>query len=215
MQFKYISLLFSLICIVLLYFISTLTQPVNIDISEIQNYENKIVTTQGLVKEYYNTKYGNLIITLLGNSSSITIFSEEDFDLEFGDTIQITGKVQNYEDEWEIIVDSKRNICLINKWENLSMPIWQIAQNPEKYEDLFINVTGIVDLVNDDYFFLKDTEKNHSIMAISSNSVKKFIGQQVWAKGKLKYYNEQLMYRFYISQDLNAMGLISIGREND
>jgi hypothetical protein len=199
----------------LLYFISTLTQPIQIDISDIQNYENKVVTTQGLVKEYYNTKYGNLIINLAGNSSSITIFSEENFDLEFGDRIQVTGKVQSYEDEWEIVVDTNRNICLICKWANLSMPIWQIAQNPGKYENLNINVTGIVDLVSDDYFLLKDIEKNHTVMALSNINMKKYIGQQVWAKGKLKYCNEHLMYRFYISQDLNAMGLITFGRKND
>ncbi|MBN2603475.1 MAG: hypothetical protein JXA91_05040 [Candidatus Thermoplasmatota archaeon] len=215
MQFKHISLLFSLSCMFLLYFISTLTQPVYIDIYEIQNYENKVVTTQGLVKEYYNTKYGNLIICLTDNSSSITIFSEENFDLEFGDKIQVTGKVQKYEDEWEIVVDSNRNICLITKWANLSVPIWQVAQNPDKYENLNINVTGIVDLVNDDYFFLKDIEKNHTVMAISNINVKKFIGQQVWAKGRLEYYNEQLMYRFYVSQDVNSLELIPIGSEYD
>ena len=215
MQFKHISLLFSLTCVFLLYFISTLTQPVHINISEIQNYENKIVTTQGLVKEYYSTRYGNLIISLTDNSSSITIFSEENFDLEFGDKIQVTGKVQNYEDEWEIVVDSNRNILLISKWMNLSMPIWQVAQNPDKYENLNINLTGIVDLVNDDYFFIRDIEKNYMVMALSKNNIKEFIGQKVWAKGRLEYYNEQLMYRFYISQDANPMGLIPVGSEDD
>jgi len=121
-----------------LYFISTLTQPVLIEISDIENYENKLVTTQGLVKEYCYTNFGNQIIKLADNSSTVTIFSEDKFDLEFGDKIQITGKVQNYEDEWEIIVDNKRNICLIDKWMNVSMPIWQVAENlrrkvPKKY----------------------------------------------------------------------------------
>lgn len=211
MQFKHISLLFSLLCMLVLYFISTLTQPVLIEISDIENYENKLVTTQGLVKEYYCTNFGNQIIKLADNSSTVTIFSEDKFDLEFGDKIQITGKVQNYEDEWEIIVDNKRNIRLIDKWMNVSMPIWQVAQNPEKYESTYINVTGIVDLVNDDYFFLRDAEKNHSIMTVSNFNVKNFIGKQVWAKGKLEYYTEQLMYRLYIFQDFDSMGLISKG----
>ena len=57
MNLKYISLVFSIGGILLLYFLSTITQPTTVEINEIQKYEGKQVVVQGTVKENPFEKY--------------------------------------------------------------------------------------------------------------------------------------------------------------
>ena len=94
MQLKHYSLLFSIAGILLLYLLSTLTQPIVIELSELSEYEDKQVTVEGMVAEHYITSYESQIIKIEGDNATAMVFVEGKSDVEYGDKIQVTGKVQ-------------------------------------------------------------------------------------------------------------------------
>lgn len=75
MKLKYFSLIFSIAGIVLLYFLSTLTQPVLIELHEIPEYEGKQVIVEGIVTEHHVTSYGSQIITIANDNVTTTVFT--------------------------------------------------------------------------------------------------------------------------------------------
>ena len=196
MNLKYYSILFAVIGISALYAMTFFSKPVVIELSKLPQYEGKQITTQGIVKNYYTTKYGNQMITIEDNNASATVFSEEEIIVEYGDKIRVTGEVQKYNDCWEIIVNDKRSITIIQKWENISMPLWQIVQNPEKYEGLNVNVSGYVDSLYDDYFYLIDEKGDYSILVFynSYEPETAYPGQKVSVAGLFKFEKENFRY---------------------
>ena len=185
MKLKYFSILFSIIGIVLLYIISKFSQAPVILLSEIPDYEGKQVTIKGIVREHHTTKFGSQIIKLTDDNFSVEIFLEGKIEVEFGDKIQATGEVQNYKDTWELIVNDFRKLQILNKWNNISFPLWQIAENPTRYLNINVNVTGYIESVSNAYFLLVDLERKHSLIiyySISKN-ITLYPGQKICASG--------------------------------
>jgi len=147
MKLKHFSIIFSIVGIACLYFLSTLSQPISIELKNISKYEDKNVIVEGIVTEYYLTSFGSQIITIESDNASTIVFLEGKADVEYGDKIQATGKVQKYKGDWEIVVDNVDFVKVIQKWQNISMPLWQLSMSPTKYEGLNVNVTGYVDTI--------------------------------------------------------------------
>ena len=204
MKLKHLSIILSLAGIAVLYFISTLTEPAFININEISKYEGKQVTIEGIVVEHYLTKYNSQMITIGDDNNTVKVFSEEQTKVEYGDKIRVTGEVQKFEKTWEIIVNDKQDIIIIQKWRNISIPIWQLAQNPERYEGLNVNVTGYIDSIYDNYFYLSDAEGEHAIFVDHSLSEedKSHLGRRVNIFGLFEYDKEDLRY-ILILYDIN------------
>lgn len=196
MKLKYFSVLFAVIGICILYTISLFSKPAVVELIKLPEYEGKQITTQGIVKNYYSTKYGSQLITIVDNNASATVFTEEETIVEYGDKIRVTGEVQKYNDCWEIIVTDKHSIIIIQKWENISMPLWQIVQNPMRYEGLNVNVSGYIDSFYDDYFYLTDEEGKHSIIVFYTSYDSKTFhpGQKVNVAGLFKFDKENFRY---------------------
>ena len=91
MKLKYFSLLFSIAGILILYFLSKLSQPPLIEIHEMPDYEGKQVIIEGVVTNYQVTKHGSQIITIKDDNDTTTIFVEGETNIEYGDRIQATG----------------------------------------------------------------------------------------------------------------------------
>ena len=168
MELKYFVVILSVICIAILYFLSTLSQPITIELHEVPDYEGKQVIVEGTVTEHHVTTYGGHIINIkdMDNQSNfeIIVFVEEKTTVEYGDRIQATGKVQKYNDEWEVVVNDARFVKILQKWSNITFPLWQLAENPSKYIGINVNVTGTVDRDYDTYFYLVDSKEQHSIV---------------------------------------------------
>jgi len=207
MQLKYYSLIFSVAGIALLYFLSTLTQPIAIGLYKIPNHEGDQVIVEGLVTEHYITNYGSQLITIQDNNSTALLFIEGTIDLEFGDKIKGVGRVQKYEDGWEIIVNDVDYISIIKKWSNITFPIWQLVENPSKYVSLNINISGYVDLVFDNYFYLIDSEDQYSLMVIfnPSNNERIFSGEKVQVAGEFIFDEKDLRYKLMINDEKHGI----------
>ncbi|MFO7677144.1 MAG: hypothetical protein R6V50_02000 [Thermoplasmatota archaeon] len=195
-KLKYFVVILSIVCILLLYFISTLHQPTSISLSELSSYEGHEVIVQGIVINHYTTQYGGHIIFIkeFNNNTAFEgkIFVEEQTTVEYGDNIQATGKVQQYRDNWEVVVNDARLVQIIQKWGNISFPLWQLAKNPKNYEGMTVNITGIIGQIHETFFYLNDNENQHSLVVnyIPDKSHHVYPGNNVYVRG-LFYYDER------------------------
>ncbi len=211
MKLKYFSLLFSISGILILYLFSKLSQPTLIDINKMSDYEGKTVTIKGLVKEHHLTKYGSQIITIIDKNASTEIFVEGKMDIEYGDMIQATGEVQKYKDDWELIVNDNKQIKILQKWQNTTIPLWQLAENPTKYLDLNVNVSGYVEFISNENFYLVDVEKKHSLLILYtySKNITIYPGQKIYAFGRFCFDEENFRYKLRIYEDYHRIVQIS------
>lgn len=210
MKLKYFSLLFSIAGILILYFLSKLSQPPLIEIHEMPDYEGKQVIIEGVVTNYQVTKHGSQIITIKDDNDTTTIFVEGETNIEYGDRIQATGEVQKYKDEWELIINDNRFVKILKKWQNISFPLWQLAENPGKYLGLNVNVTGYIESISNAYFYLVDLEKNYSIIVFykKSKNITIFPGQKVSVSGKFSFDEENFRYHLELCEEKHGINLL-------
>ena len=207
MNIKSLALIFSILGTLVLYYFSLLNQPICIDLDQISEHDGKLVKTNGIVCNYYSTKYGSMFIEIKDNESIGTVFLEEAFDVEYGDNISVIGNVQKYQDTWEIIVENLDDIYIISKWSNISFPVWQLAANPSRYLDMNVNVTGIVDSVFDNYFYLKDLEED--VVLFVSAYTDSFVnhGKIVSISGKFLFDQKSLQYKLLVCEENHGIFL--------
>ena len=201
MNVKHLVIPLAFLGILILYFIACFSQPPYIDIQDIANYEDKQVMITGTVVNHHITSYGSQLIEIhdintTNNNATVTLFVEKATPVEFGDSIQATGTVQKYRDEWEIIVDNERHVKILQKWHNISTPLWQLAKNPAQYAGMNVNITGVIEHIHDDYFSLADAEGPYSIIVQYDQSFEDhfYYGNQVTVAGQFVYDDEQFRY---------------------
>lgn len=211
MDLKYYSLLFSVVGILILYGLSLLGQPIIATLEELPQYEGKQVVVQGIVVESHQTNYGGHLIVLKENNTTATIFVEgaPSFLIEYGDAIQVEGKVQKYGDVWEVVVDDEKQVTLLQKWQNISFPLWQLAEHPERYKGTNVNVTGLVDVMYGTYFYLVDEDGEHSLIVFCSSSHYKniFPGEKVSVAAT--FFFDKSNFRYVLDVCKNSHGVTS------
>ena len=197
MKLKHFSLIFSIIGILVLYFLSELSHIPLIEISEMPKYEGKQATIQGIVTNYYMTRHGTQIISIKEENSTAEVFVEGGIDVEYGDIIKATGEIQKYQDKWELIINDKRFVKILEKWNNISFPLWQLAENPSKYLNLNVNVTGYVESISNAYFYLVDIENKHTLIVFYKipKNLSIYPGQRVSVSGRFSFDKENFRYQ--------------------
>lgn len=203
MKLKHFSLFFSIAGILILYLISKLSQIPLIELNEMPDYEGKQVILEGIVYEFQYSKQGNQIIQIKECNDTAIVFIEGKSDIDHGDRIQAIGEVQKYGRDWELIVSNNCNIKILKKWQNSSIPLWQIAENPLKYLNLNVNVTGHIESISNAYFYIVDLEKKHSLIvfyALAKN-ISIIPGQKVNILGKFSFDKEKFRYQLEISDE--------------
>lgn len=209
MDLKKYSILFSVLGIISLYILSFFCRPAYIEISKVEEFEGKQIITKGMVKDIIENKYNNQIITIQENNSTIKVFSEEKTNIEYGDIIEVTGKVQKYEDVWEVVVENSDNINILKKWENTSLPVWQLALNPNRYIGTNVRTKGRIDNLYNSFFYLKDIQTEHKII-VSYEGIKSLYikpGKEAIVKGVFSYDDENLRYIIKIFNKTHGVSL--------
>ena len=203
MKLKYFSLFISIIGILILYLIAKLSQIPLIELNEMSEYEGKQVILEGLVDEYQFSKQGNQIIKIKDDNDTAIIFIDGETEIEHGDIIQAIGEVQKYGSDWELIVSNINYIKILKKWQNNSIPLWQLAENPLKYLNLNVNVTGHIESISNAYFYIVDLEKNHSLIVFYrlSKNITIHPGQKVNVLGKFSFDKEKFRYQIELCEE--------------
>ena len=118
MKFKYLIIFIAIGSLLALYNLSLLSQPILIPLSSLPTYNGQQVIVQGTVIDYRTTASGSQLITLRDTQNStntVTLYIEGELQVEFGDTIQATGEVQQYKNEWELVVTDPKMITILQK----------------------------------------------------------------------------------------------------
>jgi hypothetical protein len=198
MNIKYLSVITSLTGIIILYTLSLYTQIPIVPLSEIQNYEGQTITTNGTVIEYHTTSYGNQLITIQQDNNTIVLFLESPIEISNGDIIKATGLVQQYQDEWELIIDTPEHITIERIWENNTLDLSEIAKQPSNYLYQNLNVTGFIDIIYDEYFqFIDETHQYQCIVEkpfIKNLTI--YTGQHIYLNAYFSYDETQMRYIF-------------------
>lgn len=197
MKLKHLSIIFAIIGILLLYSISTLSKPQQIDISKIPEYEGKEVIITGIVTDYFQTQQGSQIITIKQNNNTTKIFSEETIEIEKGDQIQAQGEVQKYQGEYEIIVNNKKHLEILQKWETETTTLKQLTEHPEKYINLNVNVTGKIKEIYENLIYLTDENNTYTITVTFSNLTEKNLqnNQKITIHATFEYNEKNFRYQ--------------------
>lgn len=106
MKFKYLIILIAIGSLLGLYILSLFSQPVLVPLSKLQAYTGQQVIVQGIITDYRTTTYGSQLITIRdaqNSTSSAVLYIEGELLVEYGDTIQATGDVQHYKNQWEVV----------------------------------------------------------------------------------------------------------------
>lgn len=216
MDIKYFSLTFSLVGLIILYLLSLISQPPLIQLQTISQYEGKQVTIEGIVVDYYTTQQESQIIKIKENlttNSSINpviLFVSQNKTVQYGDKLQATGTVQRYNENWEVIVDDRSAITIINRWKNRSFPLWQVAENPERFCGLNVNVTGNLKSVYSTYFYLSDIQKNYNLVVRTKSDLTENIssGHYVAVAGKFCYDDSTLQYYLGLMEENHGIWVL-------
>jgi len=199
MQLKHIAIILTAIGIAALYLVSTFSKPTAIQIEDLSEYEGKEVIINGVVIDYYETAQGSQIITIKQNNDTAKIFIEDKKEIQIGDTIRAQGSVQKYQGEYEIIINDKKYLTITQKWDEETITLHQLAENPEKYKNLNINITAKIEKTYGDLAHITDENNTYSLPLIIQNTKNQTIqkntkinirGQFIFDKQNLRYQIE-------------------------
>ena len=198
MNIKHLSIISSIAGILILYILSLYAQIPIIPLSDISEYDGQIITTNGTVTEYHSTSYGNQLITIKQGNNSAILFLESPIDVQQGDKINATGRIQQYEDEWEIIIEEQELVTIEQSWENNTLTLQEIAENPIKFLNQNLNVTAYVDIIYDEYFQLIDESYQYQCIVEKPyiKNLTLYTGQPINLNAFFTYDNTQMRYLF-------------------
>jgi len=203
MNIKYLSIISSIAGILILYTLSLYAQIPIIPLSAISEYEGQTITTNGTVTEYHSTSYGNQLITIKQGNNTAILFLESSIDIQKGDRLNATGLVQQYKDEWELIIEKQELVTIEQSWENNTLTLQEIAEKPINYLNQNLNVTGYIDIIYDEYFQLIDDTYQHQCI-VEKPYIKNLTlhtGQHINLNAYFTYDNNQMRYLFKFTNE--------------
>lgn len=187
--------LFAVIGIAFLYLVSLVSQPEHVALNDVKNSEGKNVTVKGIVVEKYQTKNGNTIMNLRDDNVTVSVFVKKIVDAEPGDEIRVTGSVQKYMDEYEIVASE---IEILKKWDENHIELNQLKLNPEKYGGTNINVTGFAVSIKHNEFYLSDNVSRIKVV-IPESMFLPMKNQKIFVKGIMGY--DENRFEYFIKLD--------------
>ncbi len=205
MKLNLVIILFSCICISILYAVSSLSQPTEIAIKDASRYEGQYVIIHGVVTRYTETTSGNQIITITDqqeNATTLPVFVEGKKPLLYGDHIQVRGTLQKYKGSYELVVNNPEEITVIHRWNNITVPLQELARHPENYRGLHICVHGFVEQIMSDHFSITDERGTHFIAVYSTNATYTFTsGDEILIGALFTYDTTLLRYILEVTKD--------------
>ena len=98
-----ISLIISILGILILFFIADTSKIKEVDVKELEDYKDKTVKIKGVVEQVTKTESATFL--KVKQPSLVTVVVFEPLDITSGNYVEVTGKVDEYNDEYEILAD--------------------------------------------------------------------------------------------------------------
>jgi hypothetical protein len=195
-------IIFSLLGVCLLYGISVFVNPPFVPLDEVALHEGSVIRTVGVITDFSITESGNVLMKIEGNQMELPLFvnsgdgRNELLNLSYGDEIEVEGRVEVYEGEYELVV-SKNAIKKVTPGSTISF-VSQIAVHPEEYEGRKLRVVGYAEDVYQRVFYLRDETGDHhlrvKLMATDTPISELHEGDKVIAEGVFSYDAQNMRY---------------------
>lgn len=201
MELKHLVIVLSVVGTVFLYVLSLFSQPTVVSLGEVEDFEGKQVVVEGVVVSYRVTTYGGQQIVIQdrnGSDVEVIVYVEEETDVEYGDVVQATGVVQQYGGEWEVVVNTARGVVVVEKWQDTTYPLWQLAVKPQGFIGRNVRVMGYVDRVYDSYFYLVDGSSQYSVVVYFDVTQRQNFSGGEWVQVGGRFEYDDLSFRYVI-----------------
>ncbi len=194
--------IFSLIGLGILYGVSIFTESAYVPLDKIAQYETAFIRTKGVVSDLSVTESGHMRVNIRTDQTELLVFvnsaavGKKDLDLCYGDEIEVEGRVDMYQGEYEIIAPIEGIKKLTSSSSNISF-VSQIATRPEEYERTRISVVGYTDDIFKRVFYLISDENGRYRMRVVVGDVPISALQKdtkIIAEGILEYNPEDMGY---------------------
>lgn len=197
-----IVIIFSLLGVCILYGISVFVTPPFVPLDEVALHEGSVIRTRGVITDFSITESGNVLMNIEGNKTELPIFvtsgaeNEELLNLSYGDEIEVEGRVEVYQGEYELVV-SGNAIKKVTQGSNISF-VSQIAVHPEEYEGRKLQVAGYAEDVYQRVFYLRDESSTYhlrvKLMATDISISELQEGDKIIAEGVFSYDAKNMRY---------------------
>lgn len=195
MNFRGFVVLFSVLGVCALYGVSLLSQPADVPIDKIGNYEGLYVKSKGTVTDLQFLKYGSATLKLQNGTFQTNVFIENyEGNLSAGDEVEVSGKVERYRGDYEITVLNERAIKILKKWDEEILFVSQLAQDPGKYEGTDVKLVGKVGTVYTRSFEIKDESGMLSLKVVVNNTSAIKKGDSTTISGRFTYDPKKTQY---------------------
>ncbi len=196
---KYAYLAGAVIFILCLYFLGMFSHPTEISISDVEKYEGKMVVVQGMVVAKECSEKSE-VLTIKDGNYSTKVFIYGSTGAFYGDRVEVSGKVERYDGQIEISADY---VKISEKWDGEGMPLWDLSENFMEYAGTNVNVTGYINGIHGDYFYLTDFDRKYKIKVFypekTSLNVENY--EHVYVKAMFKYDPEKLCMYMEIKEE--------------
>lgn len=193
-----LNFLIAITGIIFLYFLSFFSHPYTPNLQDLWKYEGKEVIVRGVVKN----RMGELLEISDGKARAI-IFFEDNENIEYGDEIDVRGKVGEYGDK--LVVYAER-IRVISKWNSSIISLPYLAENFEEFLGMNVNVTGYIYAMYSGYFYLTDEYSKYKIRVFCNESIPFEKYEKVWVKALFDYSPKTLSFYLKICQPCHGVG---------
>ncbi|MCW3141960.1 MAG: hypothetical protein N2V72_07315 [Methanophagales archaeon] len=205
--------IFSLLGVGILYGISSFVEPAYVPLEEVAvgPHEGALIRTIGVITDFSTTDHGNLL-TLRGDKTELPVFVEStnamngQLKLNYGDEIEVQGRVQLYKGRYELVADENTIKKLSAENESAVSFVPQIARHPEEYEGRRISVVGYARDVQKHVFYFGDEKSKYCMRvkvegrarartdngSIPISELQK--GDKIIAEGVFRYNPENMRY---------------------
>ena len=203
--FKLIVVLFSLLGVCVLYYISLVITPPFVPLDEVALYEGTIIWTRGVITDLSVTESGTVLMKLTDNQTELPLFfdapdaGQKLSNLSYGDEIEVEGTVQVYRGVYELVA-SATGLKTVKR-ERPTAFIAHIAMQPEAYEGRTIRVIGYTGDIYTHVFYLCDETGGYRMRVSCSNaaippSALQALeeGDKIIAQGVLAYDAQNMRY---------------------
>ena len=209
MELKHLVIVLSVVGTCFLYVLSLFSQPTVVSLDDVESFEGKQVVVEGVVVSYHVTTYGSQQIVIQDRNESeveVIVYVEEETDVEYGDVIQATGVVQQYGGEWEVVVNTARGVVVVEKWQDTTYPLWQLAVKPQGFIGRNVKVSGFVDRMYDSYFYLIDSSSQYSVVVYFDMAQRQNFSSGEWVQvgGRFEYDDLSFRYVIYAAEVFRA-----------
>lgn len=193
-------IVFSLLGVCILYGISVYVEPPYVPLDEVTAHEGTFVRTKGVITDLSVTRSGNMLVRIVDNQTELLIVinsaykGEGSLNLSYGDEIEVEGRVQVYQGEYELVADE--NAITRRAHESTISFISQIALRPGDYEGRRIRIAGYVKDVYKRVFHLCDENGNYC-MRVKANDIpisELEEGDKLIAEGLFSYNSQSMRY---------------------